>query len=98
MSDPNPLLVPHTLGDFNKIGGHPRTPGRRFLLHLYGMESRKLSNPLDPPDLGDLAEKVYLFELIGFGRRHSASQIVCYNLNRMSDITQTVKRVEHACL
>ena len=25
---PNPLLVPHTLGDI-KIGGHPQTPGRR---------------------------------------------------------------------
>ena len=26
---PNPLIVPHTLGDKNKFGGHPQTPGRR---------------------------------------------------------------------
>jgi hypothetical protein len=25
---PNPLIVPHTLGDFN-FGGHPQTLGRR---------------------------------------------------------------------
>jgi len=23
---PNPLLVPHTLGDFKKSGGHPQFP------------------------------------------------------------------------
>ena len=28
---PNPLLVPHTLGDFKKSGGHPQFPRQRVI-------------------------------------------------------------------
>jgi hypothetical protein len=31
---PNPLSVPHTLGDFNGTGGHPQFPRQELLLHL----------------------------------------------------------------
>ncbi len=36
MDIPNPLFVPHTLGDFNKPGGHPQFPRQeRNLLYLF---------------------------------------------------------------